>query len=215
MKSGSRAVIWAAIVLGGTAGVLAAIAGSPEAPEPRSSAAPSLEPAANVSNSSRTGFAPAIPAQAVSLAPAAPAVSLPSAGSGAASAALPAVPSIAGGIPVAALPPLPVSADELTQAEILCYKKDSDQCQRVALAHETGSAGAKNAAQAKRFRKIALTFYVAECERGLPHACFVLSHMYENGTVVKHSERTAKVLFERAVDLCRIRPAEECRLLER
>jgi TPR repeat protein len=114
-------------------------------------------------------------------------------------------------IPIAATLPPPATPDELRQVEALCYEKNPDQCQRAALAHETGSAGATSAAEGKRFRRIALTFYVRECESGMPHACFVLAAMYRRGDFVEKSERRAISLLDRALELCRHRDAEECR----
>jgi len=209
MTSGSRAVIWLAIVLGGAAGALAAIAGGPPpaAPNP----APSLRPVSRIGKTSAAASAPSSAEPAAPRTPRAEAATIEAR----AAAPISSAAATAGApreIPTAPALPAPASAEELRQTETLCYEKNPDQCQRAAIAHETGSAGARNAAEGKRFRRIALTFYVRECEAGLPHACFVLASMYRSGTFVEQSERKALTLLDRALELCRLRPAEECKL---
>jgi hypothetical protein len=95
---------------------------------------------------------------------------------------------------------------------MLCDQmKDFDECARAAQAFESGSAGPADAEQAKRFRKIALTHLVAQCETGnSPHACFVLAGKYRSGSDVAASPASADALEKRAAELCKFRTAPEC-----
>ncbi len=95
---------------------------------------------------------------------------------------------------------------------MLCdQKKDFDECARAAQALESGSAGPADAEQAKRFRKIALTHLVSQCETGnSPHACFVLAGKYRSGTDVAQNPTGADALEKRATELCKFRAAPDC-----
>jgi hypothetical protein len=94
---------------------------------------------------------------------------------------------------------------------MLCdQKKDFDECERAALSLEKGSAAGADAEQAKRFRKIALTHLVAQCEGGSPHACFVMASKYRAGTELAAKPASAEALEKRGLELCRNRAAPEC-----
>lgn len=95
---------------------------------------------------------------------------------------------------------------------MLCdQKKDFDACARAAIALETGTTGAADLEQAKRFRRIALTHLVAQCEADSPHACFVLAAKYRAGTELASKPNSADALEKRGAELCRLgRSAPEC-----
>jgi hypothetical protein len=94
---------------------------------------------------------------------------------------------------------------------ILCdQKKAFDECTRASFALDLGTTGPADPVQAKRFRKIALTHLVAQCESGSAHACFVLAAKYRAGTEMAANPGGAQVLEKRALDLCRHQTAPEC-----
>jgi hypothetical protein len=197
------------IVLGGTGGAVAALLGSPQAPavvEP----APLAEREAEESGrrgleGEQTAPVAAVSAVAVASSPPAPSASAPVA-IASASAAPPAS-------TVAASPVLgvPATLEALHKAMLFCdQKKDFDECTRAAMALDLGTTGPADATQAKRFRKIALTHLVAQCEAGSAHACFVLASKYRAGTELPVNPAGAAVLEKRALDLCRHNTAPEC-----
>ena len=95
---------------------------------------------------------------------------------------------------------------------MLCdQRKDFDSCASAAIALETGTTAAPDLEQAKRFRRIALTHLVAQCEAGSPHACFVLAGKYRAGTELASSPASVDALEKRGAELCRLgRTAPEC-----
>jgi hypothetical protein len=95
---------------------------------------------------------------------------------------------------------------------MLCdRKKDFDACAAAAVALETGTTGPADQQQAKRFRRIALTHLVAQCEALSPHACFVLAAKYRAGTELARNPISAEALEKRGAELCRLgRTAPEC-----
>jgi TPR repeat protein len=107
---------------------------------------------------------------------------------------------------------IPATREALLRAEMLCdQKKDFDACARAAIALETGSTGPADLEQAKRFRRIALTQLVAQCEALSPHACFVLAAKYRAGTELACNPTSAEALEKRGAELCRLgRIAPEC-----
>jgi TPR repeat protein len=107
---------------------------------------------------------------------------------------------------------VPATRDALLRAEMLCdQKKDFDACSRAAIALETGTTGPADLEQAKRFRRIALTHLVAQCEVDSPHACFVLAAKYRAGTELASKPTSAEALEKRGAELCRLgRAAPEC-----
>jgi hypothetical protein len=207
--SGVRWTTGLGIALGGVGGAVAALVGAPA----RSSAPPVVDAsvasargtaASGETAPSRDPVPSLVTASAERSAPAPSSASPP--GRTVPAAAAP--PSAA--VTIAPLE-LPTSAEALLEAEVLCVrKKRYDECSRAAEALEKGSAGAADAAQAKRFRKIALTYLVAECEVGDPHACFIMAAKYRAGAELKASPVRAAALEKRALDLCRLRSAPEC-----
>jgi len=107
---------------------------------------------------------------------------------------------------------VPATRDALLRAEMLCdQRKDFDACARAAMALETGSTGPADPEQAKRFRRIALTHLVAQCESDSAHACFVLAAKYRAGTELANKPSSAEALEKRGAELCRLgRGAPEC-----
>jgi len=107
---------------------------------------------------------------------------------------------------------IPATREALLRAEMICdQKKDFDSCARAALALETGTTGPADLEQAKRFRRIALTHLVAQCEAGSAHACFVLAAKYRAGTELANNPTSAAALEKRGAELCRLgRTAPEC-----
>ena len=195
------------IAVGGVGGAIAALLGAPHAPAPPPSVAA-------ISNAPTT----AIPTPAVSAAASAAAAAV----APAASAVVPAAPAapapsvaVAGSAANVIAPPaldVPTTRDALLRAEMLCdQKKDFDACARAALALETGSTGPADPEQAKRFRRIALTHLVAQCESDSAHACFVLAAKYRAGTELASKPASAEALEKRGAELCRLgRSAPEC-----
>ncbi len=191
------------IAVGGVGGAIAALMGAPSAPAP----SPSPSPLVNVPEPVPAAQAPsAAIASAPSSAASAPPLPDPS------SAAAPApTPAPAAVIAAPALD-VPTTREALLKAELFCdQKKDFDECARAALALEAGTTGPADPAQAKRFRRIALTHLVAQCESASPHACFVLAAKYRAGTELARKPATAEALEKRGAELCRLgRSAPEC-----
>jgi TPR repeat protein len=111
--------------------------------------------------------------------------------------------------PPAPLPPI-ATPDELTAAEIRCYRKEPEECRRAADAYEAGRMVPRDAERARNYRKVELTQLVRSCERDSPNACLVLSERYQSGDGVARSTRQAAALVDRARTLCRrkVNPAE-------
>jgi hypothetical protein len=106
---------------------------------------------------------------------------------------------------------VPATIEALHRAMILCdQKKAFDECTRASFALDLGTTGPADPVQAKRFRKIALTHLVAQCEAGSAHACFVLAAKYRAGTEIAANPSGAQILEKRALDLCRHQTAPEC-----
>jgi hypothetical protein len=100
----------------------------------------------------------------------------------------------------------------LTTAEVLCdQRQDFDACSAAAQALEQGTAGPVDLVQGKRFRRIALTHLVKQCEAASAHACFVLAAKYRAGTELANNPASAEALEKRGAELCRLgRSAPEC-----
>ena len=210
--NGTRWTTGIGIALGGVGGAIAALMGAPgAAPVPP----PLPPPVAVVSN------VPVPVPDAPSATPPAAAVSASAAAVGsvavvpaAASASPPPAVSVAAPAAVLAPPALdvPATREALLTAEMICdQKKDFDSCERAALALETGTTGPADLEQAKRFRRIALTHLVTQCEAGSAHACFVLAAKYRAGTELAANPTSAEALEKRGAELCRLgRTAPEC-----
>ncbi len=187
------------IAVGGVGGAIAALMGAPSAPAP--------SPLVNVPVPVPAAQAPsAVVASAPTSAASAPPLPDPSS-----AAAPPPTPAPAAVIAAPALD-VPTTREALLKAELFCdQKKDFDECARAALALETGTTGPADPVQAKRFRRIALTHLVTQCESASAHACFVLAAKYRAGTELARKPATAEALEKRGAELCRLgRGAPEC-----
>jgi TPR repeat protein len=101
----------------------------------------------------------------------------------------------------------PTTPEALHQAELDCdRKKLPEACERVSLALDSGSAGAKDPSRAEKLRRIALTLYVRQCEGDRALSCTRLAEMYERGEIVQKNPKNAKALRARVLDLCRSKP---------
>lgn len=210
------------IAVGGTTGALAALLGSPEpgaAPAAREPAPAHAAPAHAAPPASSLAAASAPPTSSASATSVGPAVSALSTIAAAAASATspPDVPPTAPSTTASPIRPsptlqVPASREALLKAMVLCdQKQDFDECARVAMALDLGSAGPADPEQAKRFRRIALTHLVAECEEASPHACFVLAAKYRAGTELPASAKSAEALEQRGLELCSLgRSAPEC-----
>jgi hypothetical protein len=202
------------IAVGGVGGAIAALMGAPHAPAPPPAArAPHLEraPAAAAS-------APEPPR--IEEAPPAPAENAPPSASASATAIAPAPVAMASAVTSATAPTVlaapalevPKTREALLKAELYCdQRKDFDECARAAQALETGTTGPADAEQAKRFRRIALTHLVMQCESASAHACFVLAAKYRAGSELVKNDNSADALEKRGLELCRLgSTAPEC-----
>lgn len=197
--NGMRWTTGIGIALGGTGGAIAALMGAPApAPAPAASASAQVAAPPAAAQLRVTGAASATPAPPT---PAPSAAASTVAVASASAAPPPAAPALS----------LPTTREGLLKAELYCdQKKDFDECTRAALALEAGTTGPADPEQAKRFRRIALTHLVTQCEAGSPRACFVLAAKYRAGTEMAKSTSGADELERHARDLCRSRPAPGC-----
>jgi hypothetical protein len=224
--SGIRLTTGIGIAVGGVGGALAALLGAPAtAPSPppiapptvataTASVAPPSPPVPTPSSADEVGRTEAVASAAAAPASASAAAAPASASVAPAAASAAPTPSTVAASPgAAATPPLdvPVTREALLKAELYCdQKKLYDECSRAAQALEQGTAGPADATQARRFRKIALTYLVADCEVGDPHACFIMAAKYRAGTELPLSAVRAEALQKRGLELCRLRSAPEC-----
>jgi len=203
------------IAVGGVGGAIAALMGAPKTaapPPPVARATPAPERAVAAAPASAVEAPTDAPATSAALAASAPTFAAAGATSAAPAAAAP--PSATPPAAVIAAPSLdvPKTRDALLKAELYCdQKKDFDECERAAQALETGTTGPADLEQAKRFRRIALTHLVMQCESGSAHACFVLAAKYRAGTELPSKPASAEALEKRGAELCRLgRAAPEC-----
>jgi hypothetical protein len=210
------------IAVGGVGGAIAALMGAPHSPAPPSpvTRAPHVEPAASPAAAASTPEAPPVveapPAPAENAPPSASASASASAisAAGPAPLAMASAVSPAAGLAVITPAPLdiPKTREALLKAELYCdQKKDFDECARAALALETGTTAPPDAEQGKRFRRIALTHLVMQCESASAHACFVLAAKYRAGSELAKNDTSAEALEKRGLELCRLgNTAPEC-----
>jgi len=212
-----RAATWLSIVVGGTGGALAALIGSnPPPPVPPPPGGLPLRPVGQLATELRpaTPSATPEPSSSASVVPnaseARPAVSEPDAGSPAPAASGSAAPLPAAPLPAAELLPLPTSRDKLLRAEMRCDQRKAESCIVAARSYETGSAGVTDLEKAAKYRRIALTAWISQCDHNSPAACATLASMYRAGSGVPQSERNAQALVSRARELCRFNDAPVC-----
>jgi TPR repeat protein len=203
-------VTYLAIALGGVCGTLTALVGSPPAPDRGASQAlpAKSSPPALVSAPSRAPDASRVTSPSQPNAAAAPSTSAPGTGAAVAagSAAAPVNTASEG-------PPPPETKEALLRAEMHCDQKEAAACVLAARAYETGSAGPTDAEKAAKYRRIALTLWISQCDHNSALACFTLVEMYRSGRGVPQNERTADALLTRTRELCHYNEAPVCREL--
>ncbi|HEY0466702.1 MAG TPA: hypothetical protein VGC79_20990, partial [Polyangiaceae bacterium] len=197
---------------GGTAGALAALGGSGSAPAaspPPSSSLP-LRPLGEIAAHSPS----ALPTIVAATAPPSPTVSSASNETTSAAAALaPTASSPAKPVappPAADLLPLPTTPRALLRQEMNCDQRKAESCIVAARSFESGSAGLTDPEKASKYRRIALTALISQCDHNSPVACATLATMYRAGSGVPQSDRNADALVARARDLCRFNDAPIC-----
>jgi len=211
----ARVATWLAIAVGGTAGALAAWGSSGNAPAaaPASSVELPLRPlgaiAAQVS-SSRTASAVKPASQSASATPSATILSADRASPASPIPISSATTRPPAPAPAADLLPLPISKDKLLREEMRCDQRKAESCIVAARSYETGSAGLTDAEKAVKYRKIALTVWISQCDHNSSLACATLATMYRAGSGVPQSDRNADALFARARELCRFNDAPIC-----
>jgi hypothetical protein len=207
-------VTYVAIAVGGACGAFAALAGSPSASEPE--AAPLQAPMA------------ALPMRPVAQLPRPPVPSPPAVvatearrlpATTSATATASAAPALSAALNVAAAAPPASSGDTtpppttkraLLRAEMRCDQKNVAACILAARGYETGSAGPSDSEKAAKYRKIALTLWITQCDRNSASACATLSDMYRAGRGVPQSDRNADALLARTRELCHYNDAPAC-----
>ncbi|MEO7032717.1 MAG: hypothetical protein ABI548_02715 [Polyangiaceae bacterium] len=198
---------WVAIVMGGTGGTIAALAGSASdpAPAPAAYAAPLL-PVAVVTAQVQASTPAADPT-----APAGPALTaVVTASPSAAPAPSPAA-TVAEPATSADVAPLPTTPESLLHAEMRCDQGKSESCIIAARSYESGSAGATDADKAAKYRRIALTMWISHCDKNSVDACVTLAKLYRAGEGVPKNERNADALIDRARELCKYNDSPACR----
>ncbi|MET0792794.1 MAG: hypothetical protein ABW061_14840, partial [Polyangiaceae bacterium] len=196
---------------------LAALSGSNGAPAPAPSAALPLRALGQIA--AQAASAKPLPAAtAATAAPVASAVDSANAASPAAapsgSAPLPLasaqVEKPAAPVPAAELLPLPTTKPALLRAEMHCDQRKAEACIVAARSFEGGSTGVTDLEKAAKYRRIALTAWISQCDHNSPAACATLASMYRAGSGVPQSDRNADALIERARELCRFNDAPAC-----
>ncbi|HYQ46475.1 MAG TPA: hypothetical protein VER11_31115 [Polyangiaceae bacterium] len=217
----ARVATWLAIALGGTAGALAAMGSSGGAPAnapPPSSGLP-LRPvaaiAAQTPSATKASVALGPVSSAVAASSSEPSAPPPAAASAEPSAAGPVTAASASARPAAPPPaadllPLPTSKEKLLREEMHCDQRKAASCIVAARSYETGSTGVTDPEKATKYRRIALTVWISQCDHNSSLACATLATMYRAGSGVPQSDRNADALFARARELCRFNDAPVC-----
>ncbi|HKO53969.1 MAG TPA: hypothetical protein VJV79_39950 [Polyangiaceae bacterium] len=210
----ARFATWLAIAVGGTGGTLAALVSSGSAPAaaPLPSLGLPLRPLGAIAATAaeRPVASAPVPAAPTSVASAAGAVPASEASTVAPAAtasgsARPAAPP-----PAADLLPLPTTKDKLLRFEMQCDLRKAESCIVAARSYEGGSAGVTDLEKASKYRRIAITAWISQCDRNSSLACATLATMYRAGSGVPQSDRNADALFARARELCRFNDAPIC-----
>lgn len=207
---GARVATWLAIAVGGTAGAMAAMGSTGDAPAVTPATGFPLRPVAAMATQAASAR-PAVPAALpVSSSAAVKTVdearpALPALSSSASSASHPPAPP-----PAADLLPLPTSKEKLLREEMRCDQRKAESCIVAARSYETGSTGATDLEKASKYRRIALTAWISQCDHNSSLACATLATMYRAGSGVPQSDRNADALLARARELCRFNDAAIC-----
>lgn len=91
-----------------------------------------------------------------------------------------------------------------------CDQRKAESCIVAARSYESGSAGVTDPEKASKYRRVALTALISQCDHNSATACATLATMYRAGSGVPQSDRNADALFARARDLCRFNDAPVC-----
>ena len=215
-------VTYLAIALGGVCGAFAALVGSPNPPSTTAhSPAPAgslpLRQGGELRRPPGAARLPAIGSETHRLSSLPPAV--PVGSSTAAPAASAPVNASASASPRPVPAPAPAASDStpppdtkeaLLRAEMHCDQKDAAACILAARGYETGSAGASDPDKAVKYRKIALTLWISQCDHNSAAACATLSDMYRAGRGVPQNEKNADALVTRTRELCHYNDAPVC-----
>jgi TPR repeat protein len=208
---GARVATWLAIAVGGTGGALAALVssgGAPAAP-PLTQVSLPLRPLAEIAaqGASSAGVV------AVTAANSAAAAAQGEPATASTAAPLPAA-SDSGRPrpepPAADLLPLPTTKEKLLRQEMNCDQRKAEACIVAARSYESGSTGLTDLEKAAKYRRIALTAWISQCDRNSALACATLATMYRAGSGVPQSDRNADALFARARELCRFNDTPVC-----
>ena len=212
-----RIATWLAIVVGGTAGALAANVSSgnaPAAPPPSSSDLP-LRPLNALAAERASAAVPPTRPSSSTIEPAATGTtsassvaSAPPPGATASGSARASAPP-----PAADLLPLPTTKEKLLRQEMRCDQREAEACIVAARSYESGSAGLTDPEKAAKYRRIALTAWISQCDHNSQLACATLATMYRAGSGVPQSDRNADALFARARELCKFNDAPICHQL--
>jgi TPR repeat protein len=106
--------------------------------------------------------------------------------------------------------PLPTTKEKLLRQEMHCDQRKAESCIVAARSYEAGSTGVTDLEKASKYRRIALTVWISQCDRNSSLACTTLATMYRAGSGVPQSDRNADALFARARELCRFNDAPIC-----
>ena len=100
--------------------------------------------------------------------------------------------------------------EKLLRQEMYCDQRKAESCIVAARSYEAGSTGVTDPEKASKYRRIALTVWISQCDRNSSLACATLATMYRAGSGVPQSDRNADALFARARELCRFNDAPVC-----
>jgi TPR repeat protein len=211
-----RAATWLAIAVGGTGGTMAALFGGGTAPATPVAATASLplRPVGQIATQMQAAKPAALGASAASAASlAAPSSNPPASASSApaeAASAGPVASATAAPLPAAELLPLPATKEKLLRAEMHCDQAKAEFCIVAARSYEGSTLVPADPEKAAKYRRIALTAWISQCDHNSAASCATLASMYRAGSGVPQSDRNADALLARARELCRFNDAPAC-----
>jgi TPR repeat protein len=91
-----------------------------------------------------------------------------------------------------------------------CDQKDAEACIFASIGYDNGTAGPRDLKKAEKYRKIALTLWISQCDHNSASACATLADMYRVGNGVPQSNRNADALLARTRELCHYNDAPVC-----
>ncbi len=208
-------VTYLAIALGGACGAFAALVGSPKPPPatvflPATVSTLPMRPINELRRSPLPTRPPAISSETYRLSSVPRALPVGSAAPSASASASGAASPIPASSDTA---PPPDTKEALLRAEVRCDQKDAAACILAARGYETGSAGTHDADKAVKYRKIALTLWISQCDHNSASACATLADMYRAGRGVPQNEKNADALVTRTRELCHYNDAPVCHQL--